>query len=301
MVSPAVKREMGLYLIKLYEVSVRRVCLLLNFCRSMWYYESRKDDGEVIEKLTELAEQLPTRGFDSYFGRIRLQGYIWNRKRVLRVYRLMRLGLRRKYKKRLSVPVQDPLEVPESPNHTWSADFMSDALSDGRKIRVLNITDDYNREALSIEAGLSITSERVIRIFELLEEEYGLPKNLRLDNGPEFIANRFKKWCAEKQINIKYIQPGKPVQNAYIERFNRIFREDILDAYWFEDLEQLRMLIYQWRNDYNNRHPHKSLGGLPPRVYYENAVNSGKVLPRKTARDFTTINSSMTMKTEQII
>ena len=289
---------MGLYLMKLYEISVRRVCLVLNICRSMWYYQSIKDDSEVIEKLTELAEKHPTRGFDCYFGRIRLQGYIWNRKRVLRVYRAMKLGLRRKYKKRLSVPVQDPLKVPETPNHTWSVDFMSDALSDGRKIRVLNITDDYNREALSIEVGLSITSVHVIRIFELLEEEYGLPGNLRLDNGPEFIANCFKEWCGKKQINLKYIQPGKPVQNAYIERFNRIFREDILDAYWFEDLEQLRMLIYQWREDYNNHHPHKSLGGLPPRVYYENAVNSGKVPARKPAPDFTTMNNSITMKTE---
>jgi putative transposase len=263
----------------------------------MWYYQSIRDDSEVREKLTELAEKHPTRGFDTYFGRIRLQGYVWNRKRVLRVYRVMKLGLRRKYKKRLIVPVQDPLEVPDTPNHTWSVDFMSDALSDGRKIRVLNITDDYNREALSIEVGLSFTSERVIRVFEVLEEEFGLPANLRLDNGPEFTANRFKLWCEEKQINLKYIQPGKPVQNAYIERFNRIFREDILDAYWFEDLEQLRILVHNWREDYNYHHPHKSLGGIPPRTYYKNAVNSGKVIERIPAPDFTTMNSLITMKT----
>ena len=262
----------------------------------MWYYESRRNDGEVIEKLAELAEKHPTRGFDSYFGRIRLQGYVWNRKRVLRIYRQMKLGLRRKYKKRLIVPVQDPLEVPAVPNHTWSADFMSDALGDGRKIRVFNVTDDYNREALAIEAGLSFPAERVIRVFEVLEEEYGLPKYIRLDNGPEFTANRFKEWCKAKQITIKYIQPGKPVQNAYIERFNRIFREDILDAYWFEDLEQLRILMHNWREDYNNRHPHKALNGLPPITYYKKAVNSGKVQPRKPTLDFPTINSSITMK-----
>jgi putative transposase len=262
----------------------------------MWYYTSRKDDEQVITKLSELAEELPTRGFDSYFGRIRLQGYPWNRKRVLRIYRAMKLGLRRRYKKRLSVPVQDPIEVPANPNHTWSADFMSDALTDGRKIRVFNVTDDYNRESLAIEVGLSFSSHRVIRVFEMLEEEYGLPRNLRVDNGPEFISAKFKAWCERKGVTIRFIQPGKPVQNAYIERFNRIFREDILDAYWFEDLDHLRALIHKWREDYNYRHPHKSLKGIPPVLYYQKAVNSGKVRPRNPAHNFPTINSSTTME-----
>jgi putative transposase len=262
----------------------------------MWYYTSRKDDEQVITKLSELAEELPTRGFDSYFGRIRLQGYPWNRKRVLRIYRAMKLGLRRRYKKRLSVPVQDPIEVPVNPNHTWSADFMSDALTDGRKIRVFNVTDDYNRESLAIEVGLSFSSHRVIRVFEMLEEEYGLPRNLRVDNGPEFISAKFKAWCERKGVTIRFIQPGKPVQNAYIERFNRIFREDILDAYWFEDLDHLRALIHKWREDYNYRHPHKSLKGIPPVLYYQKAVNSGKVRPRNPAHNFPTINSSTTME-----
>jgi len=258
----------------------------------MWYYESKRDDQEVISKLAELAEDHPTRGFDSYFGRIRLQGYKWNRKRVLRIYRKMKLGLRRKYKKRLVVPVQDPLDVPSTPNDTWSADFMSDTLTDGRKIRVFNVTDDFNREALSIEVGLSFPAERVIRVFELLEQEYGLPSNIRLDNGPEFTAICFKGWCKEKGINIKYIQPGKPVQNAYIERFNRIFREDILDAYWFESLEQLRILIHTWREDYNHHHPHGSLNGLPPVMYYQKAVNSGKVQPRNLPVTFPQLTAS---------
>jgi putative transposase len=156
----------------------------------------------------------------------------------------------------------------------------------------LNITDDYNREALGTEPGLSFPAQRVIRIFEQLEYQYGLPKNLRLDNGPEFRSLIFQIWCKQKGINIIYIQPGKPVQNAYIERFNRIFREDILDAYWFEDLEQLRILIHQWREDYNHNHPHKSLNRLSPIKYLENAVNSGKVQPRKPPPDFPTINSN---------
>lgn len=249
--------------------------------RSMWYYQSKKDDSEVVDKLSELAEQLPTRGFDEYYGRIRQQGYKWNRKRVLRIYRLMKLGLRRKHKKRLPARVKLPLSSPDEYLHTWSMDFMSDALADKRKIRVFNVIDDYNREALAIEAGLGFPSERVIRILNHLGEEIGLPKAIRVDNGPEFTSIKFQQWCKENRIEIKYIQPGSPTQNAFIERFNRYFREDVLDAYWFEDLEQLRAIMEKWRCDYNDNHPHKSLNGLSPRQYL--AVNSGKVPAQKPA------------------
>ena len=233
----------------------------------MWYYQSKKDDSEVIEKLSDLAKQLPTRGFDEYYGRIRQQGYKWNRKRVLRVYRLMKLGLRRKHKKRLPARIKEPLTLPAKFLHTWSMDFMSDALTDKRKIRIFNVIDDYNREALAIEVGLGFPSDRVIRVLNHLAEEIGLPKAIRVDNGPEFTSLNFQKWCKENNIEIKYIQPGSPSQNAFIERFNRYFREDVLDAYWFENLEQLRIIIEKWRNDYNENHPHKSLGRMSPNQF----------------------------------
>ena len=235
--------------------------------RSVWYYQSKKDDSEVIDKLNGLASELPTRGFDEYFGRIRHQGLKWNRKRVLRVYRAMKLGLRRKRKKRIPTRIKHPLEQPLELNHTWSMDFMSDALADGRKVRLFNVIDDCNRESLAIECGIGFPAQRVVRVLTQLEEEVGLPTNIRVDNGPEFISHTFKDWCRHRGINIKYIQPGKPMQNGFIERFNRFFREDILDAYWFEDLVQLRMLAEKWRIDYNHKHPHKSLNGLPPIEY----------------------------------
>ena len=239
----------------------------MNLSRSMWYYQSRKDDREVIDKLSELAELLPTRGFDEYYERIRQQGYKWNRKRVLRIYRLMKLGLRRKHKKRLPARVKQPLVQPDEYLHTWSMDFTSDALADKRKIRIFNVIDDYNREALAIEPGLGFPSERVIRVLNHLGEEIGLPKAIRVDNGPEFTSINFQNWCKENKVEIKYIQPGSPVQNAFIERFNRYFREDVLDAYWFENLEQLRVIIEKWRTDYNENHPHKSLGRLSPNQF----------------------------------
>ena len=230
----------------------------------MWYYQSKKDDTEVINKLNELAESHPTRGFDEYYGRIRQQGFKWNRKRVLRIYRLMKLGLRRKRKKRLPERTKQPLVVPQQLNKTWSMDFMSDALGDGRRVRMFNVIDDHNREALAIEAGVSFPAQRVVRILSQLEEEIGLPEVIRVDNGPEFIAHHFQNWCKSKSITIQYTQPGRPMQNGFIERFNRFFREDILDAYWFEDLQQLQILADKWKADYNYNHPHKSLGRLAP-------------------------------------
>ena len=232
---------MASYLQQYYEVSVRRACELIGLHRSIWYYQSKKDDKEVEDKLAELAEMLPTKGFDEYYGRIRQEGLKWNYKRVRRVYRKMRLNLRRKYKKRLPQRVKEPLEVPSHVNHNWSMDFMSDALEDGRKIRVLIILDDFNREVLAIEAGLSIPAQRVVRVLKQLKEERGLPQKIRVDNGPEFLAKDFQRFCRDR-VHIHYIQPGKPTQNAYIERLNREFREDVLDAYWFEDLDQVNVL-----------------------------------------------------------
>jgi len=170
----------------------------MDLSRSMWYYQSKRDDSEVVDKLSELAEQLPTRGFDEYYGRIRQQGYQWNRKRVLRIYRNMKLGLRRKHKRRLPSRIKEPLMAPNQHLHTWSMDFMSDVLADKRKVRVLNIIDDYNREAKAMEA---FPDDRVIRVLTLLEEEIGqLPKFIRVDNGPEFTSRVFQEWRINKRI-----------------------------------------------------------------------------------------------------
>ena len=230
----------------------------------MWYYQSKKDDSQVIDKLNELAEVYPTRGFDEYYKKIRREGYLWNRKRVLRVYREMRLKLRRKRKKRIITRVKQPLEAPTQLNECWSMDFMSDVLTDGRKVRVFNVIDDCNREALTVQIGLSYPARAVVETLTNLKEEIGIPKYIRCDNGPEFTSKIFMNWCQKNYIEIKYTQPGKPMQNGYIERFNRFFREDILDAYYFQDQYQLQRMSEHWRKDYNYNHPHKSLGDKSP-------------------------------------
>ena len=234
----------------------------------MYYYRNKlPDDTEIISKLNELAEKYPTRGFDNYYGKLRNEGLEWNRKRVLRVYRQMNLTKRRKRKRRLPSRVKKILHSPGKLNHTWSIDFMSDALTNGRRFRVLNIIDDYNREALCTSAAISIPAERLVKHVQELVMERGKPEIIRTDNGPEFISKGFSLYCKSNGITIQYIQPGKPAQNAYIERFNKTFREDVLDAYLFESIEQVNYEAYKWQLDYNQNHPHKSLNGMSPWLF----------------------------------
>lgn len=240
------------------------ICDTISLHRTPARYESTKDDSETETKLEEFARKYPTRGVDTYYGMIRLEGLVWNRKRVLRVYRNMGLQLRRKYRKRINRPYREGLSQPIMPNVTWSIDFMSDALEDGRRLRTFNVIDDYNRQCLGIKTGISMPSNRVTRILEEIIETYGKPKALRCDNGHEFISMHIQQWAEDKEIELKHIQPGKPSQNGFIERFNRTYREDVLDAYLFTNLEQLQITTNYWIDQYNTKYPHQSLGRKRP-------------------------------------
>lgn len=264
MVGPSAKRKAFDFLRSRYQTSLSLVCRAISWNRSSAYRKSTKDDTEVIEKLTAFAKEYPTRGFDWYYLKIRAEGLNWNRKRVLRVYRLMNLKMRRKHKKRINRPYTEGLSQPIMPNVTWSLDFMSDSLEDGRSVRILNIMDDYNRQALLYQAGISYPALRVLRQVDILIEYHGKPSQLRTDNGPEFRSNDFKLWCEKRNIKHMFIQPGKPNQNGYIERLNRTFREDVLDAYLFETIGQLNVIAQNWVNQYNHEHPHQSLQGMTP-------------------------------------
>ena len=176
------------------------------------------------------------------------------------------MGLVRRPKKRVRLPegLRKPLDTATALNQVWSMDFMSDSFEDGRTLRVLNIIDDYNRESLANVGSLSMPSGRVTRVLEALEEDLGLPKYIRTDNGPEFISKEYRDWCERKGVIPIYAAPGTPTENAYIERFNRLFREDILDAYLFRNSKQFEIIAEEWREDYNNFHPHSSLGDKSP-------------------------------------
>lgn len=240
--------------------------------RSSYYYKKKRDDSEVIEAINKKVGN-STDGFWKVYCRLRKDGHKWNHKRVYRVYKLMNLNYRRKLKRRFPVGEKETIFVPNDRNISWSMDFVSDVLTNGRRFRVLNIIDDFNREAIAMEIATSMPAERVINILEKVIWCSGKPESIRVDNGPEFIAELFKSWCSGNGIKIKYIQPGKPTQNSFIERFNGSYRRGVLDSYLFDNLNQVRELTQNWMRDYNEDRPHEALGDISPIEYLKNNKN----------------------------
>jgi putative transposase len=255
-----------------------RSCQCVGLSRAAWYrppLDWTVRDAELIAALARLVEDHPSRGFWKCCARLRRERPEWNSKRIYRVYKAMRLNLRRAARRRLPKRERVPLYVPQLPDKVWSADFMSDALACGRRLRTFNVVDDFNREALHIEVDTSITSARLVRIFEQLRRDHGsLSQVLRTDNGPEFLGEAFVQWAKDHGMAIQYIQPGKPNQNAYIERFNRTFREEVLDQHLFVRLEDVREAAHWWMIEYNEQRPHDSLGDLTPAEYRQQLTRS---------------------------
>lgn len=264
---------------------ISRVCRVLGCSRTLLYYKRKKKNDEMIEqKLKEKAERHPREGFWKAYYRLRLDGYAWNHKRVHRVYVHLGLPMRRKAKKRLPARVKEPLVVPQQLNDTWSIDFTEDRLENGRKFRSFNVIDDANREVLFVESDFSLPSKRILWVLNHLVRRRGKPKYIRMDNGPEFIAKLTESWSEAHQISFRYIQPGKPTQNTFIERFNGSFRRGVLDAHIFESIDQVREVTDEWVDDYNNHRPHESLGNLPPRVFANRYL--GGATPSQITKSF---------------
>jgi putative transposase len=268
---------------------ISRACRTIGISRSYLNYQSQKDDGVLIDKLKKIAGDFPKEGFLKAFNRLRNKGMTDNKKRVYRVYRSLWLTLRSRTKKRLPARVKHPIIIPRQPHHTWSIDFMSDSLESGRKFRSFNVMDDYNREALYIENDFSIKSSRVIWVLNHLVSKHKVPSKIRMDNGPELIAKTMKLWSEFHQIEFLYIQPGKPTQNALIERFNRTYRENVLDSYLFNNIDQVREQTDLFIKDYNHYRPHEALDNKPPVVWKYGQLGK-HTSPPKPDHITTTIN-----------
>lgn len=243
----------------------RQACRSIGLARSTAQYrKTPPDDTPIIQALGQLTQKHPAIGVWQSHHRMRLMGHNWNFKRVYRVYTALGLNIRRRAKKRLPARVKQALFQPTAPDQVYSIDFMHDSLWDGRTYRLLNVIDDYNREVLAIEVDTSLPALRVIRVLERIRAERPLPKMIRVDNGPEFVSAKLHHWCRTHGITLAYIQPGKPTQNAYIERLNGSMRRELLNAHVFHTLDQVRDKAQEWMNDYNHYRPHKALGYRPP-------------------------------------
>jgi putative transposase len=251
-----------------HQTSVNFICVCFNISRSSYYYQPKlNNENEVIaDWLLRLTTAHRRWGFKLCFMYLRnIKGFKWNHKRVYRIYRELELNLRIKPRRRIKRDKPEALSVPMAINQIWSMDFMSDTLTDGRSIRAFNVVDDYNREGLNIDVDLSMPAQRVIQSLERLIEWRGKPKAIRCDNGPEYISQALRDWAQAMDIELMYIQPGKPTQNAYIERFNRTVRQECLNLHLFDSVESAQNITTQWLWIYNNQRPHFALGGMPPR------------------------------------
>ena len=251
-----------------YGVSIALACRAFEISETCYRYSPVLSDEneEIADWLERLTTNKRTWGFGLCFLYLRnVKGFRWNHKRVYRIYRELELNLRIKPRKRLKRDAPDKLAEPEGINDSWSMDFMHDQLGDGRGFRLFNVIDDYNREGLGIEVDLSLPAARVIRSLEQIMEWRGKPKSIRCDNGPEYISGPLTVWAEENRITLQYIQPGKPQQNAYVERYNRTVRTDWLSQYLFESIPEVQDAATKWLWTYNNERPNMALGGITPK------------------------------------
>ncbi len=249
-------------------MSERRACGLARMDRSSFRYRARRsDDGPLRHRLRELAAERPRYGYRRLHILLCREGVRVNRKRIQRIYREEELMVRRKKRKRVAQMPRQAMPVPDRPNVRWSIDFMQDTLADGRTFRLLNIVDDFTREAVAIEVATSIPGDRVVRVLERLRFTRGLPEILVSDNGPEFTSRALDAWAYQNGVRLHFIQPGKPVQNAFVESFNGRVREECLNESWFTNLLDAKRQIEAWRIDYNRTRPHSSLGNQTPEEF----------------------------------
>jgi len=268
MVSPQAKRAAVAVLMTERDFGVTRACGLMGISRSLYRYRSRRPDSAPLRaRIEEIAAIKRRYGYRRVYVRLRREGWEVNRKRVYRLYREAGLTVRRRKRKRIGLFERKPLPKPTAANVSWSMDFVADGLIGGRRMRCLTIVDDCTRECLAIEVDTSITGLRVQSVLDRLADTRGLPRSITVDNGPEFDGQVLDKWAYRTSVQLSFIRPGKPNENAYIESFNGKFRDECLNEHWFLSLAHARSIIEAWRIEYNTERPHSSLGNLTPQEF----------------------------------
>ena len=265
--TPTAQRAAVGHLQATYAMSERRACRALGAHRRTMRYQrrARSDESQVRERLRALAAARPRWGYRRLHVLLKRELGRINRKRVQRLYRLEGLAIRRRTRKRVArTPrgMQSPLW---RRGEAWAVDFMQDVLADGRRFRTLNVLDTVTRECLAIEVDTALPGKRVVRLLDQLILWHGAPKQITLDNGPEFTGQALDAWAYQHQVTLDFIDPGKPMQNGYLESFNGKFRDECLNVHWFRSLADARQTITAWKESYNTERPHSALGGRTPR------------------------------------
>jgi putative transposase len=271
-VTPSAKREAIRIMTEEKGLTVTRACSAARLSRAAFYragVDRAERDRPIVDALNEIVAVELRWGFWKCHRRLRQKGQGWNHKRVYRVYCAMNLNQKRRAKRRVPTRERQSMVVVARPNAVWAIDFMHDRLYDSRPFRTLNVLDEAHRGGLGIEAAVSIPAVRVVRFLDQLIDLHGKPNAIRCDNGPELTSQTFMDWCQQRDIEIRYIQPGKPDQNAFIERFNRTYREEVLNAYLFHSIVEVQEITDAWLERYNEIRPHDALGSLPPARYLE--------------------------------
>ena len=246
-------------------LSERWACRVVGLRRSTQRYQRRHfDDPLLVQRLLDLATERPRFGYRRLHILLQREGFQAGQQRIYRIYREADLAVRRKPRKRLAAVQREPLPVVAKPDQQWNMDFTKDSLAGGRCFRTLNVVDACTRECLAIEVDTSLPGKRVVRVLERLADERGLPEVIVVDNGPEFVCKSVDAWAHARGVSLRFIRPGKPIENAYIESFNGKFRDECLNLHLFRNLDRARAIIEAWRQDYNEVRPHSSLENLTP-------------------------------------
>src|SRR5688572_29716455 len=284
MVSPIARREAVGWL-QTRGTSLRRACRVTGLSTATWRYQRRPNamNAAVLARLHAHAAVRARFGYRRLHILLEREGFVVNHKRVHRLYQAAGLQVRRRQRKRLTRADRVPLPAPSQRLERWSMDFTADTLADGRNFRTLNIVDDFTRECVAIEVDRSLPGLRVARVLDRLHATNGLPQTIVVDNGPEFAGRTLDAWAYAHGVTLRFIRPGKPIENAYVESFNGKFRDECLNEHWFLSVADAKSTIEAWRIDYNTVRPHSSLAGRTPNQFAAISVGARRLTPARPA------------------